>query len=39
MTKLPKKTEKNTQQENHFEPEDILALLKQLALSSLSAGA
>lgn len=33
MKKLPKKT----YEKKHYEPEDILALLKQLALSSLSA--
>lgn len=37
MTKLPKKTEKNNHKKDHFEPEDILILLKQVALSSLSA--
>lgn len=34
MTKLP---EKNNHKKDHFEPEDILTLLKQVALSSLSA--
>lgn len=32
-----KKLQKKTYEKKHYEPEDILALLKQLALSSLSA--